>query len=81
MLILPSFKKKIDSRTISSGYFIRSKLRTMWYTENGMIMNPDKHHGMVLRTTDHKFPFPVEDSLDLLGMTIENQLNFDEHVS
>ena len=46
-----------------------------------MIMNPDKHHAMVLGTTNHKFSFPVGDSLDLLGMTIDNPLKFDEHVS
>ena len=41
-----------------------------------MIVNPEKHQAMVLGTTDHKFSFPVEDSLDLLGMTIDNQFNF-----
>ena len=46
-----------------------------------MIMNPDKHNAMVLGTTNHKFSFPVGDSLDLLGMTIDNPLKFDEHVS
>ena len=51
------------------------------YTENGMIVNRDKHHAMVLGTTDHKFSFPVEDSLESLGMTIDNHLNFNEHVS
>ena len=46
-----------------------------------MIVNPDKHHAMVLGTTDHKLSFPVVDSLNLLGMTVDNQLNFSEHVS
>ena len=46
-----------------------------------MIMNPDKHNAMVLGTTNHKFSFPVGDSLDSLGMTIDNPLKFDEHVS
>ena len=36
-------------------------------------VNPDKHHAMVLGTSDYNFSFPVEDSLDLLGMTIDNQ--------
>ena len=31
--------------------------------------------------TDHRFSFPVEDSLDLLGVTIDNHLNFNKHVS
>ena len=26
-----------------------------WYAENGMIVNPDKHHAMVLGSTDHQF--------------------------
>ena len=46
-----------------------------------MIVNPDKHDAMVLGTTDHRFSFPVEESLDLLGTTIDNQLNFDKHIS
>ena len=46
-----------------------------------MIVNPDKHHAMVLGTTDHTFSFPVEGSLDLLGVTIDNHLNFNKHVS
>ena len=37
-----------------------------WYTENGMIVNPSKHHAMVLGSTDHQFSFITEDSLDLL---------------
>ena len=51
------------------------------HRKNGMIVNPDKHHTMVLEATDHKFSFPVEDSLYLLGMTFDNQLNLNEHVS
>ena len=37
-----------------------------WYTENGMIVNPSKHHVMVLGFTDHQFSFTTKDSLDLL---------------
>ena len=53
----------------------------IWYTENGMIVNPGKHHAMVLGFTDHQFSFTTKDSLDLLGMTIDSQLNFDKQVS
>ena len=49
-----------------------------WYTENGMIVNPSKHYAMVLGSTDHQFSFTTKDSLDLLGMTIDSQLNFDK---
>ena len=37
-----------------------------WYTENGMIVNPSKHHAMVLGFIDHQFSFTTKDSLDLL---------------
>ena len=30
---------------------------------------------------NHKFSFPVEDSLNLLGVTIDNHFNFNKHVS
>ena len=36
---------------------------------------------MVLGSTDHQFSFITEDSLDLPGMTIDSQLNFDKQVS
>ena len=52
-----------------------------WFTENGMIVNPSKHHAMVLGFTDHQFSFITKDSLDLLVMTIDSQLNFDKQVS
>jgi len=48
-----------------------------WNAVNGMIVNPDKHHTMVLGSTNHQFSFKTKESLDLLGMTIDNQLNFD----
>ena len=51
-----------------------------WYTENGMIVNPSKHHAMILWSTDHQFSFTTQHSLDLLGMTIDSQLNFDKQV-
>ena len=51
------------------------------YTENGMIVNPSKHHAMVVGSTDQQLSFTTEDSLNLLGMTIDSQLNFDKQVS
>ena len=60
----------------SSGPNCKSEIQ-----KNGMIVNPDKHHAMVLGTIDHKFSFPLKESLDLLGVTIDNHLNFNKHVS
>ena len=37
-----------------------------------MIVNPSKHHAMVLGSTDHQFySFTTKDSLDLPGTTID----------
>ena len=44
------------------------RMANTWYAENGMIVNPDKHHAMVLGSTDHQFLFTAKDSIDLLGM-------------
>ena len=57
------------------------RISNTWYAVNGMIVNPDKHQAMVLGSTNHQFSFKTEESLDLLGMTIDNQLNFDKQVS
>ena len=52
-----------------------------WYEINGMIANPSKHQGMILGKTDHQFNFSVNDSLELLGITIDKDLSFKQHVS
>ena len=71
----------VDPKALDQRIQHEVQIANKWYTENGMIVIPDKHHAMVLGTTDHRFSFPVEESLDLLGMTIDNQLNFDKPVS
>ena len=42
------------------------------YSEKGMIVNKSKHQA---------FSFPVKESIDIFGMTIDNKLQFDKHVS
>lgn len=51
-----------------------------WYTNNGIIVNPEKHHAMVLGTTDYKFSFPAKNSMEVFGMTIDAEMNFREHL-
>ena len=68
------YDSDVDPRALEQRILHHLQIANQWYTENGMIVNPDKHHAMVLGTTDYKCSFPVEDSLDLLGMTIDNQL-------
>ena len=48
-----------------------------WYKNNGMIVNKIKHQALNLGKTEHKFCFPVNDSIDIFGMTIDNKLSFD----
>ena len=52
-----------------------------WYKNNGMIVNERKHQALILGKTEHNFCFPVNNSIDIFGMTIDNRLSFDNHVS
>ena len=52
-----------------------------WFRINGMISNPSKHQAMVLgNKLHHRFSFPTKDSLELFGMTIDQDLNFDKQL-
>ena len=44
-------------------------------------MNAKKHQALIFGQTDHKFSFLVKCELDIFGMTIDNRLNFDSHIS
>ena len=68
-------------RAVEQQILHQVQIANQWYTENGMIVNGDNTMLWCLGTTDHKFSFPVEDSLYLLGLTFDNQFNFNEHVS
>ena len=53
-----------------------------WYKRNGMIVNPEKHQAMVLgANSNYDFSFPVKNSIDLLGVTIDKDLSFNRHIS
>ena len=52
-----------------------------WYSNNGMIVNPEKHQAMVLGNCNHKFALPVNDSIELLGVTLDNELKFNRHIT
>ena len=52
-----------------------------WYEQNGMIVNPDRHQTIVLGNTDYEFSFPLRNSIDLLGVSIDNNLSFNYHIS
>ena len=40
-----------------------------------------KHQALIRGQTDQQFWFPVNYELDIFGMTIDNILNFDSHIS
>ena len=44
-------------------------------------MNAKKHQALISCQTDHQFSFPVNNELDMFGMTIDNTLNFERHIS
>ena len=46
-----------------------------------MIVNERKHQALILGKTEHNFCFPVNNSIDKSGMTIDNRFSFDNHVS
>ena len=52
-----------------------------WYKNNGMIVNKKKHQAVILGKTEHNFSFPVNNSIDIFGVTIDNRHSFDNHVS
>ena len=46
-----------------------------------MIVNPDRHQAIVLGNTDYEFYFPLQNLIDLLGVSIDNNLSFYYHIS
>ena len=52
-----------------------------WYHYNGMIANVGKHQATVQGNTDCEFSFPVKDKIELFGLTIDNELNFKQHIT
>ena len=58
-----------------------------WFGMNAMITNPDKYRAMILGNTNCTFSFtvndiniPVKDNIDLLGVNIDDNLQFNSHV-
>ena len=46
-----------------------------------MIVREKKHQALILGKNEHNFCFPVNNSIDIFGVTIDNRLSFDNHVS
>ena len=62
-----------------------------WFTENGMIVNPDKFHAIIINKCGrHKQLHELriggeiitsEENVNLLGIDIDNKLNFNKHIN
>ena len=52
-----------------------------WYKNNDLIVDEKKHQALILGKTEHNFSFPVNKSIDIFGMTVDNRFSFDNHVS
>ena len=53
-----------------------------WFQQHGMIANPDKYQALVLGNTTHNFnikceekPIPVSGEIQLLGVTLDNNIS------
>ena len=46
-----------------------------------MIVNERKHQALILGKTERNFCFPVNNSIDIFGMTTDNRVSFDNHVT
>ena len=70
-----------------------SELAVKWFTENQVVVNPDKFQAMILqnsRNSKNYAPIKLEigsakietkNTVKLLGITIDNKLNFEGHIS
>ena len=46
-----------------------------------MLVNLTKHQAMIIGNTHHVFSFLVQKSIESFGITVDDRLCFDEHVS
>jgi hypothetical protein len=59
-----------------------------WFQQNGMAANPDEYQALVLGNTVRDFkinwaekPIPKSSEIKLLGVTLDNKLEFDSHIA
>ena len=75
------YDSDIDPAELEKRLLRELNTANMWYNNNGMIVNPEKHQVMILGTTNYKFSFPVKNSMELFGMTTDTEMNFKEHLA
>ena len=71
-----------DLKTLNTRLEYELGIANSWYERNGMIVNPEKHQAMVIgANSEYEFSFPVKNSIELLGVTIDKDLSFNCHIS
>ena len=77
-----------DYREVESAINSHLELVDKWYDENGLQRNNSKYQAIVMRKSDVTLDFKCENSsiqvtkeLEMLGITIDNKLKFDNHVA
>ena len=75
------YNSDCDPAVLERKHEYEMDLVNTWYSNNGMIVNPEKHQAMILGNCNHKFAFPVNKSIELLGVTLDNELRFNCHIT
>ena len=75
------YSSNLDPHALEDCICQEVNVANQWYKNNGMIVNETKHQALILGKTDYNFCFPVNSSIDILEMTIDNKLSFDNHIS
>ena len=47
------YDSAVDPRALEQWILHQVQIANQWLYRNGIIVNPDKHHAMILGTTDH----------------------------
>ena len=86
--IVPSSKKMSDLIDVLEG---EANTSLEWLKNNDMIANPEKFHALLIRKDQSDISgvnisiqgksIKSEDSVKLLGIKLDNKLNFDSHIS
>ena len=70
-----------------------SELAVKWFTDNQMVVNPDKFQAMILQNSKNsknyepakleigRAEIETKNTVKLLGITMDNKLNIEEHIS
>ena len=75
------YDSDVDPKLLDKRLMHQLNIANEWYKTNGMLVNPTKHQAMIIGNTDRVFSFPVRKSTELFGITMDDRLRFDEHVS